>query len=204
MSDIRIGIPTTQVTLLSRLRERSNDGAWREFENRYRDLLLRFCRRRGLQPADAEDVVQNVFLSLSKSLPGFTYDPRLGRFRDYLFRCIRHAITKSRTHWGFQSLSASPMAGASGTVDPSIDESAAWEREWAAHHYRRALSRLRAEVDASTVQILERSVAGSSAESLAAEFGIEVESVYRARHRARQRLQTFVEEQIREEDGTMT
>src|SRR5262245_4047251 len=84
----------TRASLLSRVRDASDEAAWQEFQSLYHDLLLRLCRRRGMQEADALDVVQTVMTGLLKSLPRFTYDPRRGRFRDYLFRCTEHAIRR--------------------------------------------------------------------------------------------------------------
>ena len=52
----------TRASLLSRVRDPENDAAWREFEATYRDLIIRYCRARALQVADAAQVVspQNV------------------------------------------------------------------------------------------------------------------------------------------------
>src|SRR5262249_54521926 len=83
---------TTRATLLGRVRDGDDAAAWREFDGAYREMLLRFCRSRGLQHADAEDVIQLVFVKLTGGLRRFEYDPGRGRFRDYLFRCVRSAL----------------------------------------------------------------------------------------------------------------
>jgi DNA-directed RNA polymerase specialized sigma24 family protein len=88
------GSQGTHPSLLSRVRDPGDHVAWREFESRYRDLLLRFCRRRGMQHADAEDVVQVVLTNMAKALPRFVYDRRRGRFRDYLYRCTRNVLSR--------------------------------------------------------------------------------------------------------------
>ena len=43
-----MAVPSTAVSLLSRCRDTSDQAAWRELDERYRDLLICFCRRRGL------------------------------------------------------------------------------------------------------------------------------------------------------------
>jgi RNA polymerase sigma-70 factor (ECF subfamily) len=60
---------TTRASLLSRVRDVADEAAWREFQALYHDLLIRFCRRQGLQEADAADVVQTVMANLLRSLP---------------------------------------------------------------------------------------------------------------------------------------
>ena len=69
----------TRPSLLRRVQNSGDGQAWREFDERYRDLILRYCRRRDLQEADAEDVRQQVMLGLTQSLPRFTYDPTKGK-----------------------------------------------------------------------------------------------------------------------------
>lgn len=46
---------TTSLTLLERLRNPDDSVAWREFDTRYRELIVWFVRRRGVEAADAED-----------------------------------------------------------------------------------------------------------------------------------------------------
>ncbi|MCA9253978.1 MAG: sigma-70 family RNA polymerase sigma factor, partial [Phycisphaerales bacterium] len=75
---------TTRASLLLRIRDPDDQRAWREFDGAYGELIVRYCRARGLQLVDAEDVRQLVMLNLSRSIPRFEYQPEVGRFRDYL------------------------------------------------------------------------------------------------------------------------
>jgi hypothetical protein len=55
-------MPSTEShRLLQRLREHPDDAeAWRHFDTRYRPVLQTWLRRYGLQPHDADDLVQQV------------------------------------------------------------------------------------------------------------------------------------------------
>jgi RNA polymerase sigma-70 factor (ECF subfamily) len=74
----------TSTTLLRWLRDCPTDAAaWERFADRYGGLIYRWCRRWGLQEADAEDVTQNVLLELLRQMRTFAYD-RAGSFRAWL------------------------------------------------------------------------------------------------------------------------
>jgi RNA polymerase sigma-70 factor (ECF subfamily) len=53
--------------------QRGDQQAWREVIARYQGRLLSFARRMLAQRGDAEDLVQETFLGLLRSLPN--YDP---------------------------------------------------------------------------------------------------------------------------------
>jgi RNA polymerase sigma factor (sigma-70 family) len=66
----------TSATLLGRLRLDPGDQvAWGQFVKRYAPLIHGWCCRWNLQPADAEEVTQNVLLKLLGKMGGFEYDP---------------------------------------------------------------------------------------------------------------------------------
>ena len=96
--DIPQRTPTTSETLL---RDAAADGASpraEEFASLYEPVLRRYAasvRPDGsfLQPADRDDLVQEVFLSVRSALPDFHYDRSRGRFRDYLKIAVRNAAS---------------------------------------------------------------------------------------------------------------
>jgi RNA polymerase sigma-70 factor (ECF subfamily) len=83
--------PSTSTSLLGRLRQEPADQeAWAEFVRRYGPQVYRWCRRWGLQEADAEDVTQAVLVRLSARMRTFTHDPARS-FRAYLMTLARYA-----------------------------------------------------------------------------------------------------------------
>jgi RNA polymerase sigma factor (sigma-70 family) len=79
----------TSPSLLMRLAlSPRDDNAWADFVKNYGTQMYNWCRRWGLQDADAQDVTQRVLLTLSQRLPSFQYD-RSKRFRGWL-RTIAH------------------------------------------------------------------------------------------------------------------
>ena len=191
---------TTQPSLLLRVRDSSDHGAWTEFEAKYRELVLRYCERRGLQPADCDDVRQLVWLHLSKWLRNFEYDPKRGRFRDYLGRVVRNAIARhfSRPNGAQLALDTTMLAVTPDTDDNDADR--LWEQEWVDHHYRLALQTVRRTVEPRSVQIFHRLLAGDSVSAVAGAFATSEQAVYKVKQRVRDRMQELIARQIREED----
>lgn len=86
------GQHTTRPSLLARVSGDTDPHAWREFCDRYGDLIRSFALRRGLQGAYADDVLQDVLVALTKSMPGFQYDPAKGKFRSYLKTMVVRSV----------------------------------------------------------------------------------------------------------------
>jgi RNA polymerase sigma-70 factor (ECF subfamily) len=86
----------TPHSLLLRLaQQRRDDRAWDEFVQRYRPRIARWCRERGLQEADAEDVTQIVLQQLLGAMREFRYDPA-GSFRAWLQTVTSRACGRFR------------------------------------------------------------------------------------------------------------
>lgn len=192
---------TTHTTLLARLRDDGEAAAWHEFVDRYGELIRRFARSQGLQQADCDEVLQEVLVGLTKSLPGFTYDPAHGRFRGYLKTVVLRKIWTLRrqnrfgAHQDIIECVAAQMAD-----DPNIE--GAWEAEWRQHHLRLAMQAIERDPKFSEATIAAfRSYAteGKTAEETARMLGISVESVYQAKSRIQRKLADLIEAQVAEE-----
>src|SRR5438093_12220674 len=84
--------PITRPSLLLRVRDPRDRGAWREFVELYGPLVYRFARKRGLQDADAADLTQIVFQAITAEVRRLDYDPRRGSFRGWLFAVVRNHL----------------------------------------------------------------------------------------------------------------
>src|SRR6478609_5363764 len=84
--------PLTRASLLVQLRTGSNHIAWQEFINLYGPVVYGFARKRGLQDADAADLMQDVMRSVSAAIVRVDYDRNRGSFRGWLFTITRNKI----------------------------------------------------------------------------------------------------------------
>lgn len=192
----------TSPSLLSRVRNSADAAAWSEFEQRYRDLVRHYALARGLQFCDAEDVCQIVFLRLSRFLPRFQYQAGCGRFRNYLGAIVRNVIFSREACPQTLPEPVDEMERVTGFISAPIDANdEIWEREWVNYHYRRALERVRQDVDQQSVRAFERLIAGDTVEIVAAAMDMSRDAVEKVRQRIRQRMQEAVASQILEEDA---
>ena len=60
--------PSTRASLLLRLRDSQDHEAWVEFVTIYEPVTYRLLRHHGLQDTDAREVMQELFLAVSRSI----------------------------------------------------------------------------------------------------------------------------------------
>ena len=84
--------PTTRLCLLLQLRDDRADDARRTFVATYAPLVFRYCRNKGVQDADAQDITQVVLSRVRR----FDYRPERGRFRHWLMTVTAHEIAHHR------------------------------------------------------------------------------------------------------------
>jgi RNA polymerase sigma-70 factor (ECF subfamily) len=186
----------TRQSLLARVRSNGNAEAWREFIDLYSPFVFAYLRRRGLQSADAADVMQEVMRTVFASLDDFEHRQRAGSFRKWLV-----SITRSRMCDFFAEAGRNtPGSGDSAMVrqlaeQPEPEDERQAELEYQRCLFRWAADRSRHEFQENTWQAFwQTSVDGRACKDVATELGMSLEAVYMARGRILARLRKKINE----------
>jgi len=193
--------PLTNPSSLDRLRDPSNDKARNRFAEKYRPFILKVCRGRGLQEADAEDVTTFVLLRFFERhrFKSFRYEPPR-RFRSWLFTVVTHDLRdylRSRRREMPATLNggATSQKALESLEDPRLGEAMAKDLQDIFQQEldlgQQALEIVKERVrDAKTFRIFIAMVfeAASGAE-LATELGMKLDAVYKARSRVARMVQ---------------
>jgi RNA polymerase sigma-70 factor (ECF subfamily) len=187
--------PMTRRSLLVRLRDVSDTGAWEEFVDLYAPLIYRLARKHGLQDADAADLTQDVLRVTVDYLPRFRYDPGRGSFRGWLFTVARNQLRKSA-----QARKRQPQGSGDPRADALLQQQAApeeiveWEREYQQRLFEYAAECVRSQFRPATWEAFWRtSVDGQDTRTVAASLGLSVGAVYIARNRVTARIKQAVQ-----------
>src|SRR5580765_7675735 len=124
MSEPKEFIPT-RLSLLSRLKEWDDQESWRVFFNTYWKLIYNAAIRAGLSDAEAQDVVQETIIAVSKNI--LVYDAAKGSFKNFLMQQTRWRIVgqlRKRMPIELVSRSRDTATGTS-VIEQIADESAA-------------------------------------------------------------------------------
>ena len=165
---------------LNRTERTPRELAWAEFRTRYAPVIAAFAKRFGVTSHDADDVVQDVILGFYAKSPTFVYEPARGRFRAYLKACTIHALQKRAG--AARTKKTVPL----GELDPAAPEGErAWEELWSQQLLRRALEQTRTQYnDRDTFRaFMLTAIDGKSPADAAAQLGMTLASVYKARAR---------------------
>jgi RNA polymerase sigma factor (sigma-70 family) len=197
----------TRPSLLARLKDWSQQTAWRQFDHDYAPLLRNVARKAGLTEVEADEVAQETLISVAKKIGEFEHAGRRGSFRAWLYQQARWRIAdqfrvraKARPLTSLVASASeaaeiesdSPTAGAlrveetAGTVssesDPVFDR--LWNAEWEEHVRQSALVRVKRQVSPRQFQLFELHVfQGLSVREAAKAAGTTMAAVYMAKSR---------------------
>ena len=189
---------TTHGTLLARIADPSDGRAWDEFCRQYEEMIRAFARRQGVVGANADDIVQDVLLSLTKAMPGFAYSPAKGKFRSYLKTVVVRAIARRRGQRAVAATLSELNDAKPAADDEALD--AIWEEEWRQQHLRRAMRVIEAEFNATDLSCFRAYVVdGQDAAEVARQLGVSTGQLYTAKHRILTRLRSVIATNVEDE-----
>ena len=190
--------PDTSVSLIAKIKDLRDESAWTEFETIYRPAIFRIARSKGLQYADAFDLVQQVLISVAAAIDSFEHRNDGTRFRHWLSRVTRNAILKAicRKPKDEASGSSGILQVLTDHPDSDPETETLVNLEIRRELFTQAASQIRDEVHQKTWLAFEYTVLNSMTAIQAAKaLNMSVGSVYASRSRIMKRLRTAVREQ---------
>ena len=181
-------IPTRQ-TLLSRLKSFDDDDSWYEFFHTYWKFIYGMGIRSGLNPVEAQEVVQETIIGVAKHMPDFKYDRAKGSFKGWLFQQTKWRIQDQFRKRQRDAVFVSPENDGNSTSGiesiPTPDKNEAlWEDEWQKNLIEAAVQRVKEKVKPKHYQIFDLYVLKKWPMSkVTSMLGVNIGQVYLAKHR---------------------
>ena len=202
----------TRMTLIERLKQWDDRESWKEFFETYWKLIYGVALRAGLRPEEAQDVVQETVISVSKNIGKFKADASFGSFKGWLLQLTRWRIADQFRKRPQEEIARAHLS-AHFTDDPSTateekipDASSSsfdsiWEDEWKKNLLQAALERLHRRVSAKHDQIFHAHViADMPVSKVAKMLGTNAALVYLVKHR----LSPMLKKAVREIEASRT
>ena len=195
--------PLTRASLLVQIRDGANHGAWQEFMKLYGPVVYGFARKRGLQDADAADLMQDVMRSVSSSIGRLDYDRNQGTFRGWLFTITRNKVfnflsARRIRPQGSGDTSTNQLLHAHADTNEGADT---WELEYQRQLALHAMERVRNEFQENTWQAFwQTAVEGAAVAEVAIKVGMSPGAIYVAKSRVLARLKEEVETLRKQEE----
>jgi len=182
----------TSLTLLNRLRHASDADAWQRLFGLYQPLLIVWLRKYEVQSADADDLAQDILVSVSKNLVSFEHNGRSGAFRTWLRRML---VNRLRTFW--RSRDRRPPTQGDSSIedrlaefeDDASDMSQFWNRQHDLYVLKKLLELSRPGFSPETWLAFTRvALHGERADFVAKETGMSLNAVFIAKSRVLNKL----------------
>ena len=181
----------TRWSLIKRLKNWDDQESWRDFFDSYWRLIHATAIKSGLTEVEAQEVVQETIISVSKSMEKFRADPSAGSFKAWLMNLTRWRITD-------QARKRRPDAAGQGEEDDTghtsrvgripdpagVELERIWNEEWRDNLTAAALERVQHQSKAKHYQAFYLYVIrGAPVERVAKVTGVNPQQVYLLKHR---------------------
>lgn len=178
----------TPASLLERLKRPEDKEAWQRFVRLYTPMIHRWAVAAGLESNDANDLTQEVFLTLIRVLPEFVYDPHKS-FRGWLKTvAINRLRDSNRRLQGKRRLEHAAIDRI--TDENDTDPAKLFEEaDYRQYLVGRAMQLIQTDFEPTTWQIWKACVVmGQPPRDVAERFGVTVNAVYLTKARVLRRL----------------
>ena len=191
----------TRITLIERVQDQHDEASWREFEGIYHGFIYGVVRRMNISEHDAEDIVQQVLITLWKKLP--KQDVRtIKRFRSWVSTITKNCVidfirkrTSEITRWE-KAARDETAEYLQGIRLPEINALA--EKQWQIHITNRALENIKPLFFGKAMEVFQLSLQGRSIGEIAIKLDLKERSVSRLKTRVKNQLTQEIE-RLREE-----
>jgi len=178
----------TSYTLIERLCDLNEKEAWSRLHENYTKFIYSILHKMGVDPNDADDVAQEVYIQLSKNIEKF--DREKGKFRSWFgimisrtaLKHFRSVKAKYTTQDKYEKYAAVEEQLESDGIENLIEE------EWKEYLCNIALERVSKLHRGKAYEVLVMDLEEKSSQEIAETLSIEVSSVYTLRKRVRKTL----------------
>jgi RNA polymerase sigma factor (sigma-70 family) len=181
----------TRITLIERVQNQQDERSWAEFVAIYHGFIYGTVRRMRISPTDAEDVVQQVLLSLWQKLPHQDVH-KIERFRSWVASMTKNTVidfirkrTSESTRWDKAAQDETTQYLKTIRL-PDIQEIA--EKQWKVYISNLAMDRIAPFFSGHAIAAFRLSLDGKSTAEVAQTLNIKEQSVYQLRNRVKHRL----------------
>ena len=183
---------STSISLLNRLQQTDDSVNWNRLVKLYSPLLRQWLRKYDVQASDADDLIQEVLLAVSKDLKSFDHNGRPGAFRTWLRTILAHRL---RNFW--RSRGRRPQARGDSDIDRRLDQledpaselSAIWDQQHDKYVAQQLLSMTQSSFEQRTWTAFRRvALEGARPDAVAKELGVSLNAVFIAKSRVLSRL----------------
>ncbi len=190
------GFIATRESLLSKIREPENE-RWQEFFETYWKLIYNSARQCGLSDTEAQEVVQETMIGVSRQIPNFQYEPARCSFKSWLMQLIRwRIIDQIRQRGGHEQLEAAA------NVPDETRFAERWEEDWERNFIDAAVERVKRRVNPRDFQIFSFcTLQRKGSQETAKVLDVTLARVYMARHRISREIAREVA-RLKQRNGT--
>lgn len=193
-------LPNTSESLLVRLADPADQAAWEQFVATYEAAVAGYCRNRGLQDADAAEVLQEVLLAVHRQIGNWQPSGHPRSFRTWLLRTTHNICLQALRERAKVDRSAGGTDGHLRIQQLAAEDQRHDPCEWQRWAFQWAARQIQTEVHPTTWDAFWlTAVRQLPAEAVADRLGVRVGAVYTNKCRVLAKIRERVQELSRSE-----